>query len=141
MIILLIGSISLLILVLAGKRYLEKRNKLEELSLHESIYYDRSDIELVFDSFIMSEYEKYKLFNVDKFSDDYLNDNKLEEIGEEVLRQVLNNISLSLLNMVALIYNKDRIYSIIRDKVWMIVINDGVQHNADTTLDNIADKI
>lgn len=141
MIILLIGSISLLILVLAGKRYLEKRNKLEELSLHESIYYDRRDIELVFDSFIMGEYEKYKLFNVDKFSDDYLNDNKLEEIGEEVLRQVLNNISLSLLNMIALIYNKDNMYSIIRDKVWMIVINDGVQHNADTTLDNIADKI
>lgn len=141
MIILLIGSISLLILVLAGKHYLEKRNKLEELSLHESIYYDRSDIELVFDSFIMGEYEKYKLFNVDKFSDDYLNDNKLEEIGEEVLRQVLNNISLSLLNMIALIYNKDNMYSIIRDKVWMIVINDGVQHNADTTLDNIADKI
>ena len=55
----------------------------------------------------------------------------------ELRRKVLSNISISLLNELSLIFNKEQLYTIITTKIQMTVINEGVNHNAETSTNDL----
>lgn len=100
------------------------------MMLASDIYSKMDNIEEILDKFIMSEFERYKVFNIDKFQEEYLTDKVLDDMVLDVYDLVINTMSSTLYNTVSLIYNKRVLPSIIKNKVVMIIMNEGVQHNS-----------
>lgn len=133
----LLGSISFILLSKNISEFLKKKNKIDELNLYDQVYNSRESIEMMLDEFIGKQFDEYKIFNPDIFQSEYLSSNDLEKIVTELRRKVLSNISISLLNELSLIFNKEQLYTIITTKIQMAVINEGVNHNAETSTDDL----
>ena len=133
----LLGSISFILLSKNISEFLKKKNKIDELNLYDQVYNSRESIEMMLDEFIGKQFDEYKIFNPDIFQSEYLSSNDLEKIVTELRRKVLSNISISLLNELSLIFNKEQLYTIITTKIQMVVINEGVNHNAETPTDDL----
>ena len=133
----LLGSISFILLSKNISEFLKKKNKIDELNLYDQVYNSRESIEMMLDEFIGKQFDEYKIFNPDIFQSEYLSSNDLEKIVTELRRKVLSNISISLLNELSLIFNKEQLYTIITTKIQMVVINEGVNHNAETPTNDL----
>ena len=113
----LLGSISFILLSKNISEFLKKKNKIDELNLYDQVYNSRESIEMMLDEFIGKQFDEYKIFNPDIFQSEYLSSNDLEKIVTELRRKVLSNISISLLNELSLIFNKEQLYTIITTKI------------------------
>ena len=113
----LLGSISFILLSKNISEFLKKKNKIDELNLYDQVYNSRESIEMMLDEFIGKQFDEYKIFNPDIFQSEYLSSNDLEKIVTELRRKVLSNI--------------------ITTKIQMVVINEGVNHNAETPTDDL----
>ena len=133
----LLGSISFILLSKNISEFLKKKNKIDELNLYDQVYNSRESIEMMLDEFIGKQFDEYTIFNPDIFQSEYLSSNDLEKIVTELRRKVLSNISISLLNELSLIFNKEQLYTIITTKIQMVVINEGVNHNAETPTNDL----
>ena len=109
--------------------YFRKKNEILQYEV-DTRYTFNKPISKVLEDFIQECFDEYQLMVLIPKQELYINDDRQLEICKDLSNKVAKYISPRLLNTLYQWYNKDTIYEIIADKIYMIVANYVVQHNA-----------
>lgn len=118
-IIIQIIMILILISIIPMISLIKKRMKESKMRLPE--YKSLNDVITLLDSFISSEFDSYKIMNLEFKDIEYINKEYENEIINEVMNIVMKRISLNILHTLSLYYDKTAINEIIAEKTYFLV--------------------
>lgn len=114
-ILLMILIISIISLIYAYKRKIKE----ERLTLKQSEKLE--DVIALLDEFISTEFNNYKIMNLEHKDFEYINRNYENEIINDVMNIVMSRLSVNILHTLSLYYDKSAINDIIAEKVYFLV--------------------